>query len=902
MDFILIPYLRELSTLFFRSCCRVLFFIFFSLALVLSVSLSFASEPTIKIGVLAYRGSVVVGRMWTPTADYLARSIPGYQFEIVPLDFNHIDESVRSGKVDFVIVNTEIYVDLEAKYGINRIATLQNMTIKGPYTLFGGVIFRRADRNDIQSLQDLKGKKFMAVQATSFGGWNMAWRELKEAGIDPYRDFNNLSFGGTHDAVVFAVRDNKVDVGTVRSDTLERMSEEGKINITDYVVINRINPKNGFPFAISTRLYPEWPFAKVSHTSDELAKKVAISLFNMPMDDPAAISANAAGWTIPLDYQPVHDLMKELHIGAYKDYGKVTLSFIIRQYGYWLISILLLLLLMTLATIYVVRINRILRKARIDIEKNSCDLEIKVGERTDELKREIEERKRTENALRESEEQYRSLVENINIGVYRSAVDQSHFIQANSAMAMMFGYDSVEGFMRTSVFDLYQDSGDRQKFVKEICENGFVKDRVLHFQKKDGTLIWCSVTAATQCDSNRNQKWINGIIEDVTEKRKLEEQLRQSQKMEAIGTLAGGVAHDFNNILTAIIGFGNLLKIRLSDDSQLNGYIDNILYAAEKATKLTRSLLAFSRKQLIDPRPVNLNDIVSGVDILLRRVIGEDIEFKTLLVDEDLIVMADKSQIEQVLLNLATNARDAMPDGGIMTLKTEKVLIDGEATELSIQPGAYGVVSLSDTGIGFDSITKQKIFEPFFTTKEVGKGTGLGLSMAYGIIKQHNGEINVYSEPGKGTIFRIYLRLIQSKAEAIESAAFPLIIGGSETILVVEDNEDTRKFIRQALEDFGYTVIEAVDGEDAISVFVENMDKIQMIIIDIIMPKKNGKEAYDLIRRIKDDIPVIFTSGYAADIINRKGILEEGTYFISKPFSPHSLLSRVREALDQSLK
>ncbi len=336
---------------------KTLFLIIFFIFLLCLPAASYGATSEVRIGVLAYRGKEAANTMWSDTASFLTKKIPHHVFTIVPLDFHEIGPAVRRGKVDFVIANPEIYVDLEATYGVTRIATLKNKTESGPYKIFGGVIFIRADRTDIKDLKDLKGKRFMAVEETSLGGWTMAWREFKAQGINPYNDFAELSFGGTHDAVAYAVRNGTVDAGTVRTDALERMRDEGKIDMAHFRILNARKVRN-FPFALSTRLYPEWPFAKVRHTQDELAQSVVIALMNMRKDDPAAISAKIEGWTIPLDYQPVHELMKELNLGLYKDYGKVTLASAIRQHRYWFMVGLLLLFLMSVVTVYVVRLNR----------------------------------------------------------------------------------------------------------------------------------------------------------------------------------------------------------------------------------------------------------------------------------------------------------------------------------------------------------------------------------------------------------------------------------------------------------------------------------------------------------------------------------------------------------------
>jgi len=390
------------------------------------------------------------------------------------------------------------------------------------------------------------------------------------------------------------------------------------------------------------------------------------------------------------------------------------------------------------------------------------------------------------------------------------------------------------------------------------------------------------------------------IARDITEHRKLENQLRQAQKMEAIGNLTGGIAHDFNNILTAIIGYSEILASKTRGDEQLSNYVEQIFKSSKRAADLIQSLLAFSRKQLTDSRPLNINDSVKGMEKFLRRVIGEDIELNLTLADKNLIVMADSGQMEQVLMNLVTNARDAMPKGGVLTISTNIKELDEKfkKTYGYGNTGRYASISVTDTGVGMDRETIGKVFEPFFTTKEVGKGTGLGLSMAYGIIKKHNGYINCYSEPGKETRFSIYLPLTESKVEKTEAAEKTVSVFGKETVLVAEDDSGVRGFVKSILEEYGYKVIEAVDGNDAIKKFIENKDKIDFLVLDVVMPNKNGKEAYEEIRKIKSDIKALFTSGYTADIIYNKGFVEEGFNFISKPVLPTELLKKLREILD----
>jgi PAS domain S-box-containing protein len=387
---------------------------------------------------------------------------------------------------------------------------------------------------------------------------------------------------------------------------------------------------------------------------------------------------------------------------------------------------------------------------------------------------------------------------------------------------------------------------------------------------------------------------------DITERKSLEKQLQHAQKMEAIGTLAGGIAHDFNNILTAIIGYANLLEMSMAKDDPLAAHIEGILRGADRATNLTRSLLAFSRKQEMELKPTDLNKVIANVEKMLRRLIREDIEFSASLAKEELTVMADATQIEHILMNFAANARDAIHENGMITIGTRVVELGNEFKMLHGfgEPGCYALLTFSDTGEGMDEQTRRRIFDPFFTTKEFGKGTGLGLSMAYGIIKQHNGFITCYSEQGRGTTFRVYLPLIGELAEQTKPIPEVLSPGGTETLLLAEDDAMTRKLSRLLLENSGYKIIEAANGEEAIAQFIAHKEEIRLIVIDVIMPRLNGREAYRQMELIMPGIKAIYISGYTADIFRKEEIFEEGINFLSKPLLYKELLVAVRNLLD----
>ncbi|MCL5236404.1 MAG: PAS domain S-box protein [Nitrospirae bacterium] len=514
----------------------------------------------------------------------------------------------------------------------------------------------------------------------------------------------------------------------------------------------------------------------------------------------------------------------------------------------------------------------------------------------------ITRRKRAEEALQESERKYRELFEESKDVISISTPD-GRILDFNRAGLELFGYSSKEELLNADIArDLYVHAEDLEGFKRILGQYGFVKDYEATMRKKDGDMLNVLITATAVYDAKGDIVAYRGIIRDITSQKRLEQQLLHAQKMEAIGQLAGGVAHDFNNILTAIIGYANILLMKLGRDDPLKNYVAHILESSEKASSLTKSLLTFGRKQIINMAPVDLDEIVRRVERLLSRLIGEDVELRVSLAGKALTIMADSGQVEQVLMNLATNARDAMPEGGRLTISTELIELDIEFTRRHRygEPGLYAALSVTDTGGGIDAKTKERIFEPFFTTKEVGKGTGLGLSIVYGIVKQHNGYINVYSELGKGAAFKIYLPLVGSDIGKTEPEAGIIAVkGGDETILVAEDNEKVRGLTKTVLGEFGYTVIEAVDGNDAVRKFMENRDKVQLLLLDVVMPEKNGREAYEEIKAVWPDIKVIFTSGYTADIITRKGVPEGALDFISKPAPPRELLIKVREVLDK---
>ncbi len=424
---------------------------------------------------------------------------------------------------------------------------------------------------------------------------------------------------------------------------------------------------------------------------------------------------------------------------------------------------------------------------------------------------------------------------------------------------------------------------------------------VLAHVRKDGQPIICEWFNATLRGAGGEIVGRLSMVNDITERKRLEKQLQTAQRMESVGTLAGGIAHDFNNALTGILGFAELLRRRLEGNEGALSDLDQIEHCTERASRLTRQLMTYARRQIIQPVTLDLNAVVADLMKLIRKGIGEHIEFGVRFKENLPAIFADCGQVEQVLMNLCLNSRDAMPSGGSLLIETRDVTFDAEDLDGNayMRPGRYAVLIVSDTGVGMDPETRERVFDPFFTTKEPGKGTGLGLAMVYGIVKQHNGFINLYSEPGRGTTFKIYFPATDAvPAPAPEKKREP-IRGGTETILVAEDEEPLRGLAERTLGDLGYEVLIARDGREAVERFRE-CGRISLVLLDVVMPREGGKETYAELVRERPGLKVIFMSGYSADTIHDAYVLDGGIHFLQKPFSPGALARKVREVLDAS--
>ena len=514
----------------------------------------------------------------------------------------------------------------------------------------------------------------------------------------------------------------------------------------------------------------------------------------------------------------------------------------------------------------------------------------------DTVQKELRERKNAEEALRK----FSYVVEQSPVSIFITDLNGS-IEYVNRHFTSLTGYSKTELLgQNPRILKSGLTSQEEYQTLWNTILSGHEWRGEFQNVKKNGDIYWeLALIAPIRNDTNEITNFI-AIKEDITEHKKMENQLRHSQKMEAVGQLAGGIAHDFNNILTAIIGYTTILQLKISGDSTIQSLADQILASAERGASLTQGLLAFSRKEVNNPGRIDLNGVLERVEKLLIRLIGEDIRLSILPAGQPLPVLADSMQMEQILMNLVTNARDAMPDGGEITITTDLVRIDsGFITAHGFgTPGIYALFTLSDTGSGMEAETVKHIFEPFYTTKEMGKGTGLGLSIVYGIVKKHNGFITCHSLPGIGTIFHVYLPITSEEDRPSDDVpAETPYHSGNETILLAEDDDLARALTRELLEEFGYSVIEAENGEEALERYRESHRTIQLVILDALMPRMKGIEVYREIRKLDPEIQTIICSGYTADVMEGEESRDRNLNFVAKPFVPKQLLMKIREVL-----
>jgi PAS domain S-box-containing protein len=519
------------------------------------------------------------------------------------------------------------------------------------------------------------------------------------------------------------------------------------------------------------------------------------------------------------------------------------------------------------------------------------------------VNRDVTERERAAEALQRSESSFRSVVEDAPYGIYRASI-AGDLILVNLALQKMLGYDSREELLQANVGNhIYRHAPEHERFIRTVVQEQYFKDVELEWKRKDGAPITVRCSGWPVRDEDGTVNYLEVFAEDVTERRVLERQLRMAQKMEAVGRLSGGIAHDFNNLLGVIIGYSQVLKRSLGSATPLYEHAEEIEKAGQRAVSLTRQLLAFSRQQVLEPVILNLNTLVSDMERMLPRLIGEDVTLELNLDPALAQVKADHGQIEQVIMNLAVNARDAMLDGGKLTIQTANVELDLAYTRQhpGSRVGQYVMLAVSDTGTGIDPEIQSQIFEPFFTTKERDKGTGLGLATVYGVVKQSGGYIAVDSEKGKGACFSVYLPRVEQTVPTAEiKTVAPANIRGSETVLLVEDAEPLRKLANMFLRDSGYNVLTAADGREALEVARSYAGTIHLLLTDVVMPGINGRVLAERLAPRQPGMKVLYMSGYTDSFIAGHGVLEAGTNLLHKPFTQDVLTRKVREVLDST--
>ncbi len=705
--------------------------LFLLLAVLFSSASQAADHDQVRIGVLSHRGDQATLQMWSGTADYLTESLPGYEFQIEPLDFDEVDPAVENGDVDFILVNPGIYVNLEVRYRVSRIATLSNRRGGAAYNIFGGVIFTRADRRDINNLQDLRGKSFLAVDKTSLGGYQMAWRELQKEGLNPTTDFTSLGFGGTHDQVVLAVREGAVDAATVRTDILERMTADGVIQPGEFKILNAKHYAE-FPFVISTRLYPEWPFSKVGHTDNTLAQRVAVALLNMPADHPAALAGKYSRWTIPLDYQPVHELFQELRLPPYAYLGHVSLTDVIHEYGHLILAGILALFVMILLTLWVWRLNLALQKSkkRLEYERHL-------------------------------------ILDSVGDGIYGVDLEgNATFI--NRAMEEITGWTAEQMIGHSQHELMHHTHADGTVHPASECPvYATARDSIPRFVEYDvfwnpeGEEIPVEYSVNPIKDPKGSTVGAVVVFRDITLRMEAEDKQRKHlaelahvARLSTMGEMASGIAHEVNQPLAAIANYTRgcirLLKSGKDKQAELLDAMERAASQAERAGEIIRQLRQFIRKGEADRRRVDLNDLVREVIVLVEpEARKEGVVIRKELCDAPLPVNASPIQIQQVILNLARNGIEAMGD----TDRLARYLIIGSKQD----PQGMVTCSVTDTGKPVDAGLLEKIFEPFVTTKD--KGMGLGLSISRGIIEDHGGSLAAKANSQGGTVFSFVLPL-----------------------------------------------------------------------------------------------------------------------------------------------
>jgi PAS domain S-box-containing protein len=814
---------------------------------------AFGAEP-IRIGVLAFRPKPQILAQWEPLAAVLKKAVPGQDFLVEALTYPELDAAVAGRKVDFVLTNPGHYVILKRTFGLSSpLATLAMDEGGQRSSLFGGVIFTRANQPGLTTLGDLKGRTIAIPGTESLGGYQMQAFELMRAGVILPREARLLTMGMPHDNVVAAVLSGRADAGFVRTGTLEAMAREGKLDLGRLMVLNPL-AHPGFPSLVSTRLYPEWPVVAMPSANESIARQVAAALYLLGEDAPEVRAMGIRGFAVPADYTPVEDLLRDLRLPPFEAAPGFTLPDVWSRYRWQLMAASGALAAILFLGLWLHRANVLLR----------------AGQR----------------ALEDSQELFAKAFATSPDAINITRLEDGVYIAVNEGFTKLSGYPPKEVLGHSSVSDLtplWAHAKDRERLVAGLKEHGEVTGLEASFRARDGH--WITGLMSAKILEIKGERHVISITRDISELRHAEEerarlqaQLQQAQKMESLGSLASGVAHDMNNVLGAILGLASANVELQPRGSATHQAFETITRAATRGGKMVKTLLGFARQNPAEAKDLDLNS-------LLREELR--LEEATLLarvrVDLDLapdlrLMRGDAAALTNAVMNLCVNAADAMPESGTLTLRTRNV--DSDWLEIRVE----------DTGCGMSKEILAKALDPFFTTKAQDKGTGLGLAMVYGTVKAHQGQLELQSEPGRGT--RVTLRFPACEPDTVvmlPGEAMPVVhTTGGRAILLVDDDELVQYSTAALLEVLGHEVTIASSGEEALSHLATGRLP-DLVILDMNMPGLGGAGTLPRLRTLLPSLPVLLATGRTDQTALDLVAAHPGVTLLSKPFALREL-------------
>lgn len=850
--------------------------------------LAWSTPGTITLAVLAKRGREATVKRWQPLVDHLNRLTP-YTIQLEPLPFEALERAVRSGTVDLVLANPAMFVKFEVCCGLAPIVTMKNLKFGRAYTRFGGVIFTRADRKDLRRLKDLKRGKILvgAVDPDSFGGWLMQWREFRRAGLKRGRDFR-VRFYGTHDAVVYAVLRGEVDVGCVRTDTLETMSAEGKIRLRDFRILHpRHHP--GFDLLVSTDLYPEWPLARTPRLSDEVAELLASVLLALPSSSEVARKSGAA-WTIPHNYQPVHECLRELGVGPYAELRAHLLREARKKYQRIVASLILLSIVGSLVTFYILSLHRRLAQAYREVEEHRDHLEEQVKERTAHLEA-LAQR------LREERERLAVILESLADAVIVTDT-RARVLLLNPAAEKLLGIRAEEAqgkdFCELVPLELIKTTEGCRSVLNSSQQTQRVDFGEVVLRLPSGKEVLVEGTATPVLGAGGEVQGSVIVLRDITLRKKLEEEARKTTKLEALSLVASGLAHDFNNLLATIMGYLEVLRLRGGEE--LAPLVEKAERACLTARTLTRELLTYTAGGGPVKRMASIEEVLrEAVEFAMAGSgIRVEMEQETLWPVE-----MDPDQIAVCLHNILLNARQAMGDRGTVFVRATNRHLPRE-NPAGLPPGPYVEIEIEDTGPGIPPEVLTRLFEPFFTTRE--GGSGLGLFTCRRIVEAHGGRIVAESPPGRGAVFRLYLpahpEVERPRDTEKETRIEPRV---SARILVMDDEEGVRETLAEILRLNGFEVETARDGNEALEKFRKALSEgrpFGLVILDLTVPGGlGGREILPRLKELDPEVRTVVASGYSQDPV-MENFREHGfDGALLKPFTARDLIETISRIL-----